>query len=164
MKYLPLENITYNSKLSPEEIIKVLNQNLEPYQTFRITGFGQSKKHKLFEGEISNSSFNIRRIIGYRNSFLPAISGTIEKDREGSKIIVKMRLHNLVLGFMILWFGGVIFALLAFSSSTLFTGTFNKVSLIPIGMLIFGYALVLGGFKYESIKSKKCLAELFDSK
>lgn len=40
----------------------------------------------------------------------------------------------------------------------------KKTALIPFAMLVFGYALVTGGFKYESIKSKKDLAQLFEAK
>jgi|GEM_PF-3448503 len=40
---------------------------------------------------------------------------------------------------------------------------FEPVILIPLGMLVFGYVLVTGGFKYESVKSKKYLAQLFEA-
>ena len=41
--------------------------------------------------------------------------------------------------------------------------SFEPLTLIPLGMLIFSYLLVTGGFKYESVKLKKYLSELFES-
>jgi hypothetical protein len=40
---------------------------------------------------------------------------------------------------------------------------FNFLELIPVGLLLFVYALTMGGFKFESNKSKKDLQELFEA-
>lgn len=130
-----------------------------------MTGKFGTNNHKPYEGSINGNSFSITRIIGYRNSFLPRISGEIEKDFDGSRINVKMRLHVVVIVFLFIWFGGVGIG----CSAALATGfkfgsqSFEPMSLIPFGMLIFSYALVTGGFKYESIKSKKYLSQLFEA-
>lgn len=163
MKYLPFENITYQTKLDSEEILSRINEIIEPKKTLRMTGIFGSSDHKPYEGSINGSSFNINRIIGYRNSFLPRIKGNIEKDFGKTKVNVKMRLHPFVLVFMIVWCGGVGLGFLAFLTATIGKGTFEPAILIPLGMLLFGYGLTTGGFKYESIKSKKYLAELFEA-
>jgi hypothetical protein len=163
MKYLPFENITYKTKLDSEEILKRMGNMIEPKKDFRISGIFGNSNHKPYEGSINGNSFNITRIIGYRNSFLPKIKGTIEKDFNETKVNVKMRLHPFVIAFMFIWFGGVgigCLAVLIFISNS---QDFEPMTLIPFGMLIFGYALVTGGFKFESIKSKKYLAELFEA-
>tara|TARA_Y100001934_G_C12346411_1_gene773062 strand:+ start:1401 stop:1910 length:510 start_codon:yes stop_codon:yes gene_type:complete len=165
MRYLPFENITYLTKLELEEIQKRIDEVIEPEKTFRMTGIFKSSDHKPYEGTVDGNSFNITRIIGYRNSFLPKISGVIEKDLKGNKINVKMRLHVFVIVFMFIWFGicGVeCLAVLAIGFN-FFSQNFQPITLVPFGMLIFGYALVTLGFKYESIKSKKYLAELFEA-
>ncbi|UZR99719.1 hypothetical protein [Chondrinema litorale] len=164
MKYLPLEDITYQTKLNTNEIVDRLNEVVEPKKTFRMNGFFGNSEHKPYEGSIHNMSFKINRIIGYRNSFIPIITGTLEEEMNGTKVNVKMRLHSFVIVFMFIWFGGVGIASLAVISYYLNNENFEPMSLIPFGMLIFGYAMVLGGFKYESIKSKKYLAELFEAK
>lgn len=128
-----------------------------------MTGIFGSGNHNPYEGSINGSSFKINRIIGYRNSFLPIINGVIEKDFNGTKIKVKMRLHTFVIVFMFIWFGGVGIGCLAFLPMIFNSQDFESMVLIPFGMLIFGYALVTGGFKYESIKSKKYLAQLFEA-
>lgn len=163
MKYLPFENITYRTKLELEEIQKRINEVIEPKKTFRMTGIFGNSSHKPYEGSINGNSFSITRIIGYRNSFLPRINGVIEKDFNGSKINVKMRLHVFVIVFMCIWFGGVGVGCLAVLTPLFNSDTFEPMKLIPFGMLLFGYALVTGGFKYESIKSRKYLAQLFEA-
>jgi len=130
-----------------------------------VTGIFGSSDHKPYEGSVNGNSFSITRIIVYRNSFLPRINGIIEKDFNGNKINVKMRLHVFVIVFMFIWFGGIGIGCLAVLATGFKFGSqnFEPMSLIPFGMLIFGYALVTGGFKYESIKSKKYLAQLFEA-
>ena len=165
MKYLPFENIKYKSRLNSQEILKKISEIIEPKKTFRMSGISGSNNHKPYEGNIIGNSFNISRLISYRNSFLPRIKGIIEKDFNGTKVNVKMRVNTFVIIFMFIWFGGVGVGCLAVLVSGFKFGSqnFEPMTLIPFGMLIFGYALVTGGFKYESIKSKKYLAELFEA-
>jgi hypothetical protein len=163
IKYLPFENITYRTKLDSEEIIKRINDSIEAKKTFRILGIFGNSNHKPYEGNINGNSFNISRIIGYRNSFLPRIKGEIEKGYGSTSINVKMKLHPFVLAFMCVWCGGVGLGFIAFLNSSIEKETFEPTIFIPFGMLIFGYGLTTVGFKYESIKSKKYLAKLFDA-
>ena len=106
MKYLPAENIVYKTKLKEHEVINRLSNYIEEEKLIRFGLFGGSIS-KAYEGEISKESFDIKRIIGYRNSFLPRINGIIEKDFDGTAIKVKMRLHILVVVFLCIWCGGV---------------------------------------------------------
>lgn len=80
-----------------------------------------------------------------------------------TKVTVKMRVHPLVTVFMFLWFGGVGIGCFAVMVSMWGNQNVEAISLIPFGMLIFGYTLFTGGFKYESTKSKKYFAELFEA-
>lgn len=105
MKYLPFENITFHSKLPENEIIELLKQHVEPEKFFRFRGFYSPKPKKPYEGYVHGRTFNIRRIIRYRNSFLPRITGMIEPVANGTKVHVKMQLHALVVVFVLVWFG-----------------------------------------------------------
>ena len=163
MKYLPFENITYQTKLDSEEILKRINEIIEPERTFRLRGIFKKSNSKPYEGSIIGNAFNLTRLIGYKNSFLPRIKGNIEKDFGLTKVHVKMRLHPFVLVFMTIWCVVVSIAFLAFFTVSVGSGVFVSPILIPIGMLMFVYGLTTIAFKYESIKSKKYLAELFDA-
>lgn len=163
MKYLPFENITYRSKLDADVIIEKLKKEIEPRKTFRMTGVFGNSNHKPYEGSIEGKTFNISRIIRYQNSFLPKIKGDVNKDINGTRINVKMRLHLFVIIFMFIWFGGVGFGCFTVLSIAFIKKSFDAIYLLPFGMLLFGYLLVTLGFKYESIKSKKYLSQLFEA-
>lgn len=161
MKFLPLEKLIYKTHLNEEKVIQRLSEIVEPKKTFRSILFG-SYAAKAYEGEISGQAFAIRRIIRYRNSFLPEISGSVGSDYDGTTITVKMRMNILVIIFLCFWCAVVVFVGIAFMAKMIATG-FNFLELIPVGLLLFVYALTMGGFKWESNKSKKDLQELFEA-
>ena len=162
MKFLPTENITYKTRLKEEELMRRLSEFIEPEKTFRFGNF-RSDYRKPYEGQINGHTFNIKRIISYRNSFLPRIYGIIERDFDGMTIKVKMRLHIFVIVFLCVWCGGLGLGCIAFLTQAFSKSDFNLATLIPFGMLIFVYALTMGGFKHESNKSKKDLQAIFEA-
>ena len=162
MKLLPFENIIYKTNLSESEVIKRLNDSIEPEKTLRVNLFG-NKSTKDYEGCISKQQFKINRIISYRNSFLPRIKGTIQTDAQGTSIHVKMRLHLTVIIFLTIWCGGVGAGFITFLSYSIVSNEFNPGIPGTIGMLIFAYTLTMGGFKFESKKSKNYLSSLFEA-
>ena len=163
MKYLPTENITYKSKLNEEEILKRLSEIIEPEKMFRFDFF-KSGSSKSYEGQIIGHTFDISRIISDRNSFLPRISGVIERDYNGLTIKVKMRLHLFVLVFLCICTVGVgIGCFAAFLTQVINKSELNPVLLAPFGFLAFMYLLTMFGFKTESRRSKKDLQLLFEA-
>lgn len=163
MIFLPKENITYKTKLEPLEIINRLNNVIEPYKSFRLKGILSDKEFKEYEGEIINNTFNVKRIINYRNSFLPRIEGEIIKDLSSTKINVKMKLHSLVLFIMIIWISLTLIFFLFLLKEMIKVEKFSFELFTFLLMLVFGFGITLGGFKYESIKSKKFFAKLFEA-
>lgn len=96
MKYLPFERITYRTHLSEQEVLKRLSGFVEPKK------FGLGKNYiKEYEGSVNENSFEISKVIQYRNSFLPQIRGRIQKENGGTQIQVTMSLHVFVLFFFI---------------------------------------------------------------
>jgi hypothetical protein len=163
MKFFPYERFKIKSHLSKSEAINRLNNVIEPKRYFRF--FGSSEKP--YQGKIEDSHFEISRIIGYRNSFLPMIKGDIESEISGCSILISMQPQIFVVAFMIFWLGGVGFFFLVIlwsfiSSLGQTSATDPSILLFPAGMFVFGYALLLGGFKFESVKSKKFFQELFE--
>lgn len=163
MKYLPFENIIYTTPLDIDEVKQRLERILEPKKVFRIKELFSRTYQRPYCGTITGNSFRITRRIIYNNAFQPQIKGEIEKDLYGVRLHVKMRLHPLVLVFMSIWLGITAIICLATLVFIVMNDHFEPMTLIPFGMLIFGYALMLGGFKYESIKSKSDLAQLWEA-
>ncbi|MBD8388314.1 hypothetical protein [Dysgonomonas sp. BGC7] len=152
-RLLPFENVTYKTELSPTEIANQLRSSTQ------YTTLGKS---------ISEKGFTIKRIINYRNSFLPIVTGTIteeekEKEKENETTVnVKMKMNILVIIFMTFWFAMVFLACFATIAISYSSG-FEVFYLIPFGMLIFGVLLVVGGFKAESSKTKKDLQKILQA-
>jgi hypothetical protein len=158
MKYLPFEHIIYTTHLSKQEIIKRLSDATEP----KRNAFASNRKStKEYEGFINDDHFEINRIIRNRNSFLPQIRGSIQENNHKTQIDVKMELHVFVFVFLIFW---CLFVLLFLIIVLI---TVEKISfdvLIPVGMLVFAYALTMFGFKSESMRSKEDLKKIFEAK
>ena len=164
MKFLPYEHLKIRTRLSTDEAQKRLADIIEAKRFFRWF----ESNHKPYQGIIEGSHFEVSRIIHYRNSFLPNIKGEIQPDMRGCSIDIRMYPHGIVIAVMILWLGSVGFFFLSMLGSFVFSAAQShsgdlSILLIPAVMFAFGYALLLGGFKFESVKSKKFFRELFQA-
>ncbi len=155
MKYLPYEHITYKTNLSEQEVLTRLSGFVEPKK------FGLGRNYiKEYEGSIDNNSFEISRVIQYRNSFLPDINGIIQKNNNGTEIQVIMRLNLFVLIFLLFWCS---ISTCVFIMITLTQKKMSVEFFMPLLMLIFVYALTMVCFKIESKKSKEYLRRSFEA-
>ena|SRR5687768_7943521 len=165
MLFAPFERLTIETPLAPEEVRQRLAQIIEPKQMFRFF----SRDHKAYQGNLNNDRFEVSRIIHYRNSFLPVIKGEIRPGLGGTVVDITMHPHPFVIAFMIIWFGfaGTIFAgILSTSLISIWQSNGGSLTdlagvIFPAGFLLFGYVLVMGGFKFEAAKSKAFFQELF---
>ena len=176
MKIIPNEKLIYKTDLSKEEILKRLEQEIEPKQWLRMKGIFGNKNHKAYEGEIKDNYFHIKRIISYHNSFLPQIEGTVEENREEKEegnrkatyIHLTMRLHTFVLVFMIIslscMFLGSLFIMSISFFETENKSTFGLASLVPLLMILILVVVGFLAFNYERDKSKKFFETLFEGK
>jgi len=160
MNFLPFEHFSIVTSLSPAQAQERLEQEVSADTGFSFNKLFSSPD-KYFSGYVANGTFEIKRIINYRNSFLPVIKGSIEFDIDGSRIQVKMQPHILVIVFMCIWLSGTLIGGLAFLTQQLHSSSnFDVTALMPFGMFIFGYLLAMGGFKYEVPKARIKLVEL----
>ena len=144
MNIPPKKTIIYKTNLEKEEILKRLHESLD------------------YEGSTDNNTFQISRIVNYRNSFLPRIKGRITNDYNTTTIEITMQLHKFVLIFMGVWLIGV----LSFFIISLISNSFENLKLLdimPLGMLIFGVLLMYVPFTMECGKSEKDLEEMFEA-
>jgi hypothetical protein len=158
MSVLPYERLTIETTLSVEEAQRRLAEAVEPRNYVRWPFQSRSKP---FEGSITGEQFEISRVIGYRNSFLPRISGRIRQGPMGATIEATLALHPVVMIFMAVWLLGVGVIGLVMASAALSAGTFQSYGLIPIGMFVFGVLLCTLGFNFEASKAKSLLYQLF---
>ena len=157
MKFFPYCALSLRSELTLDGIAALFGSRIEKQQWMRFSRGGSR-----FQGSFSSNSFTMSRIIGYRNSFNPIILGKVEPLGEGSFIRLIMRPHMAVSIFMSIWFSGVFIGVGAVTFG-FFSGKTpaHPMLLIPFGMLLFGVALVSGGFWFEASKQKSMLLDLF---
>ncbi|MFN8283873.1 MAG: hypothetical protein U0U67_11705 [Chitinophagales bacterium] len=171
MKYFPYENYSVKTNLSVDQIVGRLHAVIETEEQPQFP-FYKRKTAKPYYGVIDGNTFKITRIINYRNSFLPQITGTIEENYKDNSVHIKMKLHTFVIIFMLFWLGfvftictGIIYAMINHLDHD--TEKFNFFNffptLIPFGMLIFGYLLMTLPFKYESKKAKEFLNTVLEA-
>lgn len=147
MKILPYDTFKIESALSAKMLAKMLESKIEP-RTLSRTPRQEMAEYK---GEVFEEGFEIRRILLYRNSFSPVITGNFVSNGPGTDIQIKMALHTFTAVFMCIWLAVTVYILI-----------FNYSSIpFAVGALIFGILITFGGFWWEAIKQKPRLIEMF---
>jgi hypothetical protein len=151
MWLFPYRRFSIETSFTPAEVVERLRGAVEPERWLRW-----SRPQAPFEGIVGTNWFEVTRIIHYRNSFLPTISGSIDPTPRGSRLSGDMRINPWVLAFMIFWIvvvgiGGV---------GLLHQSGFDVALLAPLGMLAFGVALPLMGFIAEARRATQILTDL----
>ncbi|WP_072403790.1 hypothetical protein [Flaviramulus basaltis] len=163
MKIIPSKEIELFTSLSKEEVEKILTNNIQAKKGIEFK-LNRPTNQKSFEGSFSKDRFDIQRVINYRNSFRPQITGKIVHRNGGTKIIAELKMHGFIIAFMIFWLGGVSLASIGAIYSMITNGVDGFYSVIPIIMLLFGGSIVYFGFKYEADKSINELKRIFKAK
>jgi hypothetical protein len=167
-KFLPFENYVLTTKLSVDEVLNRLANNIENKQDFNFSNLSRTYS-KAYTGQIIGTTFTMTRNINYRNSFLPEINGQITTYLGQTQVNIKMRPMIFLLVFISLWLGIVglvcIGILLAgiFQFKQVIQNGFSPMLFIPFGMFAFGCLLTYFAFKGESKNSKEFLARLLES-
>ena len=127
----------------------------EPENWFRFS-WPSSANDRRFEGEISADGFHVRRVIGYRNSFLPVIDATVRDAGRGSRVEVRMRPFYFVYAFAAIWVLAVTIGFVTYG---------QLIGLVFAAlMILFVYAMTMGGFWFEANKQERTLREIFQAR
>lgn len=152
MKFLPYHRFEIESPLSRHAALEAIAAHAEPEKWFRWR-WPSSGNDDRFEGEVRDDSFHLRRIIGYRNSFLPVIDGRVDTGVRGARITIAMRPFVIVFAFGGLWALGVLAFLISLPD-------FWWAALLMLGFL---YLMVMGGFWFEAAKQERTLRRIFQA-
>ncbi|MBL0079616.1 MAG: hypothetical protein IPP53_11065 [Bacteroidetes bacterium] len=92
-KFLPIENYTFKSKLSSNELIKIIDEHIEPKKfSFRLKSIWGVADYKRYIGYINEYNFKISTWPSFSNRVIPVIYGEIVDEIDGSTITLKNRL------------------------------------------------------------------------
>lgn len=157
MNLLPYDAFTLQTHKSLSDVIHDLGSYIGAPRRFRRRG---ERDRVLYEGKISDSGFEIRRVIHYRNSFLPAIRGQFEPSPSGTIVRIRMSLNPLVAVFLSCWF----IAWYSFSIPVFLLPALSGDISVETGMFL-GMPLVVlfafwCSFWYEARRSRKELTEI----
>ena len=146
MKWLlPWHRFTIDSPYPPDTAAAMLASQVGPGGVLFF-----ARGDKPFCGEVSGSTFKVMRVIRYRNSFLPVVSGTLEPRGAGTRVHVRLRLHAWVMAFIV-FFLAIVWGHARPSEGCLF----------ELGMSAFLVAMTLGGFWFEATKQEPMLRAIF---
>ena len=165
-KFLPFDKFHLQTGLSESEVLTRLQNSIQP-QKNSLSLF--PKETKPYIGKVIGRSFEIRRSINYRNSFLPVIKGELIERLNKTRISVSLRPSVFVLIFMAFWLGTIgfvcigIIVVLIIQFNKINWQEFSPIALIPFVMFIFGYGLLMFGYRVESSKSKRFLLNLLEA-
>jgi WD40 repeat protein len=158
MQLLPYATFTIQTQEPLSAVIEKLDAQIEAPRAFR---WDFSRNHAPYEGTISSSGFEIRRIIHYRNSFLPNIRGRFESSAEGRLIRVTVKLHPFVIAFLLFWYSvwysiSIPFFLFGALSGDVDVFTAFQFVGLPILLLFVFWC----SFWYEANRSRRELAQI----
>ena len=165
-KLLPYENYTIDSALAKEELLlKLLDKTLSAQEFVRESdkrafSFGMKGWSKPYWGYIRNDSFELERLITYRNFGNPKVLGSIKQTPEGTAIHIKMRPPDSTLILVGLFLLACLYGLIKFVTQSILNEMLPEVP-VAVGMIILAYLLLLVSFKAESVKTKRFLQDLF---
>ena len=150
MLLIPYKKLTTYSDITEDALFERLNENVAPYTGFRFDNY--SKSLKPFVGKVREKTFDIRPVFKGRNSFVPYIHGSIEKQETDNKIIVTVNLPYAAL----------------FIVATLFIilPIYLSFKYHEIGGVIFAlltYFMTIFGFNYEYNKAKNTLQNILEA-
>ncbi len=155
VKWLPFHRFEINSPLDRQAALAAMAAHTEERKWFRWR-WPSSKNDDRFEGQINAEGFHVRRVIGYRNSFLPVVDGVVHASGRGSRIEIKMRPFVFVVALV-----GI--TALPIFSIAISTGD-SLGFLIGGGFLLFIYAMTMGGFWFEAAKQERTLRTIFQER
>lgn len=158
---IPFESFYLISPIKPGPALKEVAERIEPEKFGLLAGAPVTP----FVGRVIRyeDRFEIRRVIHYRNGFLPLVLGRVQRYGEGSRIQIRMRPPTFALVcFCIMLVGGSV-GLFMELASWWESGQFQPGCLFVLFWLALVYALPTASFKFESAKAKSWLREIFQA-
>jgi len=146
MKFLPFENITYRTRLSPQEVIRKLSLKVD-LQGFYLSNLFKGGK-LYYYGRIEGNTFKISPTSRWKNRKFITIKGELNTDNGETIINVKIGLDLYTKIFAAI-------GLLHLAE----TSVFSTPEMLTFATVI--YLFMILGFDLQRMDSKEYLAALF---
>lgn len=165
MSILPIENKTFHTNLSPEEVLDKLKGHVQPHASYRNLKEGiTSQNLRAFEGHINANSFIIKRLeTNRRNDMIPEIEGKISKGANGAKIELVLELEPFVINFLLAWYLFMAVVLTGFIYQSTIFSLASVNGLVLIFMIISPLVATHWSFNKERDIAYKLLQNIFQA-
>ena len=154
MRLLPYETFTIHTRESLADIVDRLRPHIEKPRIF--SRWNAPRDRILYGGKLSETGFEVRRVIHYRNSFLPNIRGRFESSSTGTDIRITMGLHPFIIVFLLFWFSGWY----SVSIPIFFFGGVGWQAGLFLGIPLLILAMFWAAFWYEVNRSRRELTAI----
>ena len=158
---MPISSFQVDVNAPPSVVVERLRAVVEPpsWLGFRTPWSPRDPSHP-FIGTVRDSSFEIRRDIRSRNSFLPIVRGRISPTPMGTRVEVAMSIPLFSAIFVVIFFVAAAKLMIAFNpgivnSVPVVTDTFGF--LITLGAMLIVVAMFAWGFFPEVAKARELL-------
>lgn len=153
MTFLPYETVVLETTLPKEEVIARLTREIAP----KSFAFWKKSGDQAFRGSLNGNEFEITRIIGYRNSFLPLVNGHIQASENGTRIALQIRLPPSTLIALAIF---IFLALASFVGSILSSESSGHLQEVLLPLFLYG--MTMGGYWFEAGRAKSLLRDITD--
>ncbi|MDJ1182963.1 WD40 repeat domain-containing protein [Roseofilum casamattae] len=161
MRLLPYYRLTITTEQSLARVIESLSPHIRPTPTWGNKRVNLDRGFPLYYGTLSDSGFKICRVIHYRNSFLPQISGRFESSPDRHPIVrMTFSLHPVVIAFMLFWCYSWFGLLGIFFLGSLFSGDIYPEILLFLSFSLMVLSLFWMAFWSEVRRSQNELTEI----
>ena len=113
-----LSNNIIKTRKSKNEVLEIIRANTDNRKIETVfsleSGLQTQSTDKYFYGKVEGDSFELCRIIKYRNSFCPILFGKVEENGNETSININTRLDKNVKIFVTIWFVIVVIMCIAF--------------------------------------------------
>ncbi|NBD34606.1 MAG: hypothetical protein GVY30_01250 [Chloroflexi bacterium] len=154
MTLIPFKRLTLRLTLPPDEAAARLARAIDPDAQGRMR---TTHPPARYQGYTDGRRFQIRRVLNYQNLFTPTLHGRIFADEgespDGS--LIQMTIYPRPTTLLMV-------AAYAFLTAQIFIQGFQDVALIPAVVIsLFGYTLLVAGFRTEVTKAQAFLEDVF---
>ncbi len=148
---LPYQRLTWRSPLPPGEARAALSAQLADVPFYRSAG------GKAFRGRFEGPQrFRCSRVIGYRNFFLPVVTGSLSPDGDGTRVDLVLRTPLFASAFVAVWTLGILAVLVAIVTGRA-SGEAAQLGAFTLPLLVIGIAIAGYGFGSEALETERAL-------
>jgi hypothetical protein len=153
MPLFPAERFVIDAQAAPDEVRDRLSSAVARGRRVSLR-----RPEAVFTGTVGPNSFELRPVLGYRNSFVPTARGSFASGIAGTRVDVRLRMLPAVAIFMAVWLSLAAAFFLGMLVIALRNPSRSWLPLVGIAFFAFGYLLMTLSFSYEARRIRTNLA------